>query len=202
MHLAHHRHPALEEARDGDKTLNAFRLASFQVVSIFTTTGFASTDFANWSGMLPFLLFFGAFTGACAGSTGGGMKAMRVMLIFKQGIREVHRLIHPNAIFPVKVNGRRMTDNVMEAIWGFFSIYVILFLCMHLALIATGLDFLTAFSAVGAALNNLGPGLGSVAAHYGDIDAVAKVIMVIAMILGRLEIFTLLVLFTPMFWQK
>jgi len=182
--------------------VTAFRMALFEVVSVFTTTGFATADFASWPGMLPYLIFFGAFTGACAGSTGGGMKVMRVMLICKQGVREIHRLIHPNALFPVKVNGRRMTDSVLESIWGFFSVYVILFLFMHLALIATGLDFVSAFSAVGAAINNLGPGLGSVAMHYADISDVAKLVMTMAMILGRLEIFTLLVLFTPMFWRK
>lgn len=182
--------------------LTAFRMAAFQVVSVFTTTGFTSADFSLWPGTVPFIIFFGAFTGACAGSTGGGMKVMRVMLICKQGLREIHRLIHPNAIFPIKVNGRRMTESVMESIWGFFSIYVILFLFMLLAMIGTGMDFLTAFSAIGAAINNLGPGLGDVAKNYGDITPAAKLIMTLAMILGRLEIFTLLVLFTPMFWRK
>ena len=114
----------------------------------------------------------------------------------------MYRLIHPNAIFPVKVNRQRVTPNVMEAIWGFFSIYVIIFLFLHLAMVATGLDFLTAFSAVGASINNLGPGLGKVAPHYADISDTAKLLLVFAMILGRLEIFTILVLFTPMFWRK
>jgi trk system potassium uptake protein TrkH len=180
----------------------AFRLAVFQVVSIFTTTGFATTDFSNWPSMLPYLVFFGAFTGACAGSTGGGMKVMRVMLICKQGLREIHRLIHPNAIFPVKINKRPVSNRIIEAVWGFFSVYVILFLFMLLAIVATGLDFVSAFSAVAASINNLGPGLGSVAYHYNDISDTAKIILCFAMILGRLEIFTLLVLFTPMFWRK
>jgi len=178
------------------------RMAVFEVVSIFTTTGFATADFANWPNVLPYLIFFGAFTGACAGSTGGGMKVIRVMLICKQGLREVHRLIHPNAIFPVKVNHRQMSDQVLEAVWGFFSVYVIVFLFMQLALIMTGLDFMTAFSAVGATLNNLGPGLGSVAANYAGISDVAKLLLCFTMALGRLEIFTLLVLFSPMFWRK
>ncbi len=181
---------------------NSLRYAAFQVVSIFTTTGFATDNFAEWPNMLPYLIFFGAFTGACAGSTGGGMKVMRVMLICKQGIREIHRLIHPNAIFPIKLNRRPVSSSTVEAIWGFFAIYVITFLFMHLAMVASGMDFLTAFSAVGASINNLGPGLGDVAAHYGDISDVAKLILCFAMMLGRLEIFTLLVLFTPMFWRK
>ncbi|MBO6557586.1 MAG: potassium transporter [Pseudomonadales bacterium] len=180
----------------------SLRMAVFSVVSIFTTTGFATADFAEWPNMLPYLIFFGAFTGACAGSTGGGMKVIRVMLICKQGLREVHRLIHPNAIFPVKVNHRQMSDQVMEAVWGFFSVYVIVFLFMQLALIMTGLDFVTAFSAVGATLNNLGPGLGTVALNYSSISDVAKLLLCFTMALGRLEIFTLLVLFSPMFWRK
>lgn len=182
--------------------LQAIRYATFQVVSVFTTTGFATADFSEWPSMLPYLIFFGAFTGACAGSTGGGMKVMRVMLIAKQGLREIHRLIHPNAIFPIKMNKRPVSNGVIEAVWGFFSVYVILFLFMLLAMVATGMDFLSAFSAVAAAINNLGPGLGSVAYHYSDISDSAKIILCFAMILGRLEIFTLLVLFTPMFWRK
>ena len=180
----------------------AIRMATFEVVSVFTTAGFSTADFSAWPGMLSFLVFFGAFTGACAGSTGGGMKVMRVMLIIKQGVREIYRLIHPNAIFPIKINQRPVTNSVIEAIWGFFSIYVIAFLFMHLALVASGLDFLTAFSAVGASINNLGPGLGSVSQHYNGISDSAKILLCFAMMLGRLEIFTLLVLVTPMFWKK
>ena len=181
---------------------DVIRLGLFHIVSIFTTTGFVIDDFSNWPGMLPFLVFFGAFTGACAGSTGGGIKVIRVLLICKQGLREVHRLIHPNAVFPVKVNQRRMPGQIMEAVWGFFSIYVIVFLFMQLALIMTGMDFVTAFSAVGATINNLGPGLGSVAKNYANITDSAKMMLCFTMMLGRLEIFTLLVLFSPMFWRK
>jgi trk system potassium uptake protein TrkH len=180
----------------------SFRYGFFEVVSIFTTTGFSTADFSTWPSMLPFLVFFGAFTGACAGSTGGGMKVIRVMLICKQGLREVHRLIHPNAVFPIKVNHRQVPGQVIEAVWGFFSIYVIVFLFMQLALIMTGLDFVSAFSAVGATINNLGPGLGSVTSNYRDISDAAKILLCFTMALGRLEIFTLLVLFSPMFWRK
>ncbi|MBT4160035.1 MAG: potassium transporter [Gammaproteobacteria bacterium] len=180
----------------------SIRMGLFEVVSIFTTTGFATTDFAAWPGMLPYLIFFGAFTGACAGSTGGGLKVIRVLLICKQGLREVHRLIHPNAVFPVKVNHQRVPEQIMEAVWGFFSVYVIVFLFMQLALVMTGLDFLSAFSAVGATLNNLGPGLGEVALNYAGLTDNAKLMLCFTMMLGRLEIFTLLVLFSPMFWRK
>ncbi|MEX2488842.1 MAG: TrkH family potassium uptake protein [Pseudomonadales bacterium] len=181
---------------------DAFRYGIFQVVSVFTTTGYVTTNFSIWPTLLPFLVFFGAFTGACAGSTGGGIKVIRSLLLMKQGIREIHRLIHPNAIIPIKINKRSMSPNIIEAVWGFFSIYVIIFVFMHLALVATGLDFVTAFSAVGSTINNLGPGLGTVASHYADISATAKILLCFAMMLGRLEIFTLLVLFTPAFWRK
>jgi trk system potassium uptake protein TrkH len=180
----------------------SIRYGAFEVVSVITTTGFATADFSSWPGMLPFLIFFGAFSGACAGSTGGGMKVVRVMLIYKQAIREIYRLIHPNAIFPIKLNSRPVSTNVIEAVWGFFSIYVIVYLVTFLVLMATGLDFTTAFSSMGACLNNLGPGLGNVAYHYGDINDTAKLILCFVMIMGRLEIFTLLVLLTPMFWQR
>ena len=120
----------------------------------------------------------------------------------QQGLREIDRLIHPNAIFPIKLNRKPVTGNIIDAVWGFFSIYVIVFLIMLLMLIATGMDFITAFSAVGATINNLGPGLGDVAYHYSDIEDSAKLILCFAMMLGRLEIFTLLVLFSPMFWRK
>jgi trk system potassium uptake protein TrkH len=136
------------------------------------------------------------------GFNGGGLKIIRVLLIYKQGLREIYRLIHPNAIFPIKVSGRKMTDNVIDAVWGFFSIYILLFIVLLLGLIATDLDFVTAFSAVGSALNNLGPGLGAVAENYAEISSTAKFLLCLGMVLGRLEIFTILVLFTAMFWRK
>lgn len=174
----------------------------FQLVSIATTTGFGTSGFAEWPVFLPVLLFMMAFIGGCAGSTGGGIKVIRVLLIYKQGIREIHRLIHPNAIIPVKINKRTVNDRVLESVWGFFSVYVLTYMVMMVALLATGLDHVTAFSAVGACLNNLGPGLGEVAAHYGDISDVAKWILSITMLLGRLEIFTFLVLISPTFWRN
>ncbi len=181
---------------------SAIRAGMFEVVSIFTTTGFTTANFTTWPNMLPYLIFFGAFTGACAGSTGGGMKVIRVLLICKQGLREVNRLLHPNAIFPVKINHRRVPGQVMDAVWGFFSVYVLVFLFMQLALIMTGMDFITAFSAVGATINNLGPGLGDIALNYSGISDTAKLLLCFTMTLGRLEIFTLLVLFSPLFWRR
>lgn len=175
---------------------------SFELVSILTTTGFGTADFSAWPTFLPFFIFMFAFMGGCAGSTGGGIKMIRVLLIFKQGAREIKRLIHPSALIPIKVGATSVPDRVVEAVWGFFAVYVIAYVMMCMVLLATGLDFVTAFTAVGACLNNLGPGLGSVSAHYGDINNPAKWVLCFGMLLGRLEVFTLLVLFTPTFWRR
>lgn len=181
---------------------DSVRYGIFEVVSVATTTGFGTADFSGWPVFLPVLLFMMAFIGGCAGSTGGGMKVIRVLLIYKQGVREIHRLIHPNAIIPVKIGKHPVAERVLEAVWGFFAVYVITYMVMMLLLLATGLDHVTAFSAVGACLNNLGPGLGDVAAHYGNISDAAKWILSLTMLLGRLEIFTLLVLISPTFWRS
>lgn len=180
----------------------SFLKGTFELVSILTTTGFGVADFSVWPTFLPFLIFMFSFMGGCAGSTGGGIKMIRVLLIIKQGIRELHRLIHPNAVIPVKIGTKIVSDRVIEAVWGFFAVYVVAFLTMMMLLLATGLDFVTAFTAVAACINNLGPGLGEVAAHYGDINATAKWVLCFAMLLGRLEVFTLLVLFSPVFWKR
>lgn len=173
----------------------------FQAVSITTTTGFATKDFATWPSFLPVMLIMFSFIGGCVGSTGGGMKAMRIMLIYKQGVREMKQLIHPNAVIPLKIGRTRVEAAVVSAVWSFFAVYTTSFIVIMLLLMATGLDFTTAFSAVAAAINNLGPGLGEVAANYSSINEVAKGLLCFTMLLGRLEVFTLLVLFTPMFWR-
>ena len=175
---------------------------TFQVISFATTTGFATAEYSSWPIFLPYILLYVAIVGACAGSTGGGMKVIRILLIFKQGIREIQRLIHPKAIIPIKLGRHAVSDRVIEAVWGFFAVYVMAFMLILLALLATGLDIVTAFSAVGACINNLGPGLGSISSTYGHIPDPAKWVLCLAMLLGRLEIFTLLVLFTPMFWRR
>lgn len=181
---------------------DSVRYGLFELVSVATTTGFGTANFSSWPIFIPVLLFMMAFIGGCAGSTGGGMKVMRILLVYKQGIREIRRLIHPNAIIPVKINKRPVNDRVMEAVWGFFSVYILTYMVMMVALLATGLDHVTAFSAVGACLNNLGPGLGDVAAHYGNISDAAKWILSFTMLLGRLEIFTFLVILSPAFWRS
>lgn len=174
----------------------------FQAVSIGTTTGFTTAEYHNWPGFLPIMLLMMSFVGGCAGSTGGGMKVIRIVMLAKQGMREILRLVHPNAQIPVKVGNKALTDRVVEAVWGFFSLYVLCFCLISLVLVATGLDFVTAFSAVAACMNNLGPGLGEVGLNYASLGDVAKWVLCFAMLLGRLEIFTLLVLLTPAFWRK
>ena len=173
----------------------------FQVVSVATTTGFTTTNFALWPGLLPVLLIFSSFIGGCAGSTGGGMKVMRVLLLYKQGAREVRRLVHPSAEMPVKLGRNPVPQRVIDSVWGFFAVYVVLFAAMMMVMLATGLDQVTAFSAIAASLNNLGPGLGEVAASFAGINDLAKWVCVAAMLLGRLEIFTLLVLVSSSFWR-
>ena len=174
----------------------------FQAVSIGTTSGFTTTEYYSWPGFLPVLLLFVSFIGGCAGSTGGGMKVIRFLLLFKQGVREIKRLIHPNALIPVKIGNKPLPERVINAVWGFFSLYVASFIILMLIVMSTGLDQVTAFSAVAACINNLGPGLGDVGANYGDINALSKWVLCFAMMLGRLEIFTLLVLFSTDFWRK
>ena len=182
---------------------NPVRDGLFHAVSITTTTGFTTTDFSSWPSFAPFLLLFAAFAGGCAGSTAGGIKMMRVLLILRQGVREIRRLIHPNGVFPLKLGGEVIPDRVVDSIWGFFAAYMLIFLGMVCLLLGVSdVDFTTAFSAVGACLNNLGPGLGSVALNYADLPALAKWLLVVTMLLGRLEIFTLLVLLTPAYWRS
>jgi trk system potassium uptake protein TrkH len=184
-----------------DSLASAFRYGVFQVISAMTTTGFTTAPFYQWTGFLPVLLICIAFIGGCAGSTAGGMKVIRVMLLYRQSIREVRRLIHPHAIIPVKVGGQRASDTVISAVWGFFFLYIANFAVMTILLTATGLDAETAYSAVGACITNLGPALGDAGPNYASLNNTAKVILSIAMLLGRLEIYTLLVLLTPAFWR-
>jgi trk system potassium uptake protein TrkH len=181
--------------------LDTIRAALFQTVSIATTTGFTTYAFTDWPGALPTLLIFTSFIGGCAGSTAGGMKVVRWSLMYRQGMREFQRLVHPSAEIPVKLGSKAVHPRVVDSVWGFFAVYVVVFTVLLLIMMMTGLDQSTAFSAVAATLNNLGPGLGDVANGFGDVSSVAKWAAVCAMLLGRLEIFTLLVLVTPMFWR-
>lgn len=174
----------------------------FQAVSIATTTGFSTANFSAWPAAIPVLLIFSSFIGGSAGSTAGGMKVIRWLLIYKQGVREITRLVHPSAEIPVKLGNAAVPFRVVDAVWGFFSVYVVVFVLMLIAMMATGLNQVTAFSAVAATLNNLGPGLGDVASGFKSLTDTAKWISVCGMLLGRLEIFTLLVLLAPTFWRR
>ena len=184
-------------------TDDALRDGIFQAVSITTTTGFTTSNFAAWPSVAPILLLFAAFAGGCAGSTAGGIKMIRVLMIYLQGMREVKRLIHPNGVFSIKLGRESVPDRRVDAVWSFFSVYVFFFLLSVCTLmIMSDMDFITAFSAVGACLNNLGPGLGDVAVNYNSITADVKWVLMFNMVLGRLEIFTLLVLLTPAYWRR
>ena len=174
----------------------------FHSVSIVTTTGFAIGDSNQWNPSIGFLLLVGAFIGACSGSVGGGIKSWRVLVMINSAYINLKQMIHPNAVISLKIGTKSLENDVTASVWAFFSVYVISFIVLLLALVSTGLDFQSAFSAIGACLNNLGPGLGEVSQTYSSVSSAGKVILSFAMILGRLEIFTLLILFTPAFWQK
>ena len=180
----------------------AFRKGIFEAVSIATTTGFSTSDYGTWPTFIPFLLLISAFIGACAGSTGGGIKIIRMLLLYKQGAREIKRLIHPNAVIPIKIGRKPVGSRVIDAVWGFLAAYVLAFAILMLLCMALGENPITAYSAVGACLNNLGPGLGDVAANYAGLSDGTKYILSFAMLLGRLELFTLLVVLSPSFWER
>jgi len=181
---------------------DAFREGIFQAVSIASTSGFVTADYSNWPVFIPVLLLFACLVGGCAGSTGGGIKVIRLLLLIKQGQREILRLIHPNAQVTVKVGKQPVENSIIDAVWGFFAAYVALFVLMMLILMFNGLDQVTAFSAVSATISNTGPGLGEVFYNYASLSEFNKLLLCFSMLLGRLEIFTLLVLFMPAFWRK
>ena len=178
------------------------RSVLFQAVSIVSTTGFTTTDYSLWPSVIGFLLLIGAFIGGCSGSVGGGIKSWRILIMLNHAHKQLIKIIHPRAVVSVKIGSKVVDGSVAESVWGFFSIYVISFMLLLFALLATGLDFTSAFSAIGACLNNLGPGLGEVSANYSSVTSAGKGILAFGMILGRLEIFTVLVLFMPMFWRR
>ncbi|OBS08267.1 TrkH family potassium uptake protein [Acidihalobacter prosperus] len=182
--------------------LTDLRYGAFQVLTVLTCCGFTSAPFNHWPLYLPVLLMLIPIVGGCAGSTAGGMKVVRVLLVVKQGFREMKRLNHPRAVVPVKLGRTVLPERVISAIWSFLAAYVLVYLVLMLALMGAGLDWVTAFSAVSACINNMGPGLGSVFANFAGISEPAKWICSLAMLIGRLEVFTLLVLLTPMYWRS
>lgn len=182
----------------------AFRSAAFHVVSVATTTGFTSTDYAQWPVFAPVLLIFLGCFASCAGSTGGGIKMVRMVLLIKQARRELVRIIHPRVVNPVTLGGGVVPPSVMNAVFGFMLIYGAATVGLTMVLLLTGLDIVTAFSAVVATVNNIGPGLGLVgpASNYGVLNDGQIWVLSFAMVLGRLELLTVLVLFTGHFWRK
>jgi trk system potassium uptake protein TrkH len=182
----------------------ALRTSAFHVVSVATTTGYASTDYAQWPVFAPVLLMFlGCFV-SCAGSTGGGIKLVRMVLLIKQARRELVRIVHPRVVNPVTLGGAIMPTSVMTAVLGYMLIYGAATMGLTMVLLFTGLDIVTAFSAVVATVNNIGPGLGEVgpASNFGVLNSFQIWVLTFAMLLGRLELLTVLVLFTGHFWRK
>lgn len=180
----------------------SLRFAAFNAVSLITSTGFLSADFAQWPSYIPWLLVFACFFGGCAGSTTGGIKAIRFLLLTRLGFREFHRLIHPNGVFLVKVGENVVGERVVEAVWAFISIYILVTLILTLLVMATGVPFDLAFSGVAASINNTGPGLGVLSGNVSSLNDTAVWLFSFAMLVGRLEVFTVLILFTPMFWRR
>ena len=173
----------------------------FQVISFITTSGFVSTSYEDWPVSIISTLIFLSFLGACAGSTGGGIKIIRILFILKELKRGLIKIIHPSAEVPIKINGQAVNDSVSNNILLFFVFYLISYIFLSLVLLLIGLDATTAFSSVAACLNNLGPGAGSVIDNYSSINTASKYLLSFTMLLGRLEIYTLLIIMTPYFWK-
>ena len=180
----------------------AFRHAAFQTVSNLTTTGFTSGDFSVWPSFVPLLLMLAGFVGGSSGSTSGGMKVARVTMAIRLGLREIRQLVHPKGQFIVKMGGHQVPEHIVLSVGGFCTLYVLCFTVVMLALTATGIDLVTAFTAAATSINNMGPGLGDISVHFGTLPAPAVWICSFAMLLGRLEVFTVLVLFAPSFWRE
>ncbi len=184
--------------------LTALRYASFQVVSIVTTTGFATTDFDQWPTLSKSILIILMFIGGCAGSTGGAIKNIRILILLKKAAREFQKILHPHAITPIYIGDKKISDEIVSNITSFFLLYIMIFIFSSLIMTALGLDMVSALSSVAATLGNVGPGLGLVgpAKNYAFIPPLGKIVLSICMLLGRLEIYTVLILVLPEFWRK
>ncbi len=182
----------------------AVRDSVFQAFSIGTTTGYGTADYEKWSSISQFLLFMLMFIGGCAGSTGGGMKIVRIMLLLKYGIAELKKMIHPDAVVPVRFNNSPVSQDVVTKILGFFLLFILLFVLSTIIMTMMGLDLLTALGSVAASLGNIGPGLGDVGPtdNYAAIPVAGKILLSFLMLIGRLEVFTILVIFHPSFWKR
>ncbi len=179
-----------------------FLNALFTVVSIGTTTGLTTTNFNLWPSFVPFLLMFIAVIGGSAGSTSGGVKMVRVLVLYEQAKRELYRLIHPKAVYAVKLGKQPLSDRTLQAVWGFVAAYIAIFGVLYLILVAMGLDMRTAFGALVACLSNTGVGIGQVADGFSGLSVAIKWVLIFSMIAGRLEIFTIIILLTPSYWRN
>ncbi|RMF98750.1 MAG: potassium transporter [Gammaproteobacteria bacterium] len=191
----------LASRSDTEGTLQALRLAGFQVISVVTSTGFATANFSTWPLFVPVLLIFISFIGGCAGSTAGGMKVLRFVVLGRQAAVEIRRLYHPHLVAEVTLGNRVVPADVVQAVWAYCAIYVTVFAVTMVILMFDGMDQVTAFGAIATCLNNLGPGLGEVAQNFSSVSDAEKWVLCAAMLLGRLELFTIFVLFMPKFWQ-
>ncbi|HUT42010.1 MAG TPA: TrkH family potassium uptake protein [Gammaproteobacteria bacterium] len=182
-------------------TWESLRYAAFQVASILSSTGFGTATFADWPLHIPLILVILSFTGGCAGSTAGGIKVLRIMLLAKLGLRQLEQLAHPQAVYLVKLGRRPVSEDVVLSVWGFYVLYIVTSLLLTVAMMAAGLDLDSAFGAVVATINLLGPGLGEVATNFASVSPVVKWLSIFSMLVGRLEVFTLLILFLPSYWR-
>jgi len=173
----------------------------FQAASIATDNGLTAGGYPGWPAAIPLLLVFGSFFGGSVGSTCGGIKAFRFLLLFRQSVRELRYLNHPSAVLDVKVGGRVVPERVVEAVWGFYFLYIFAYCALSLGVSISGVDLVTAFGSVAAAINNMGVGLGETASTFGGLNDTAKWLLWVAMLLGRLEVLPLLLLFTRDVWR-
>jgi trk system potassium uptake protein TrkH len=180
----------------------ALRQAAFGVVSMITSTGFSVADYASWPLALPVFLIFLSFVGGCAGSTSGGIKVIRFIVLGKQAAVHIHKLIHPQAVRRMKIAGQVVPDSIVESVGGYFALYMAVFAILMLGAMMDGMDQVTAFAAVATCINNAGHGLGRAAITFGDASPLGRIMFAFAMLIGRLEIFTFLVLLTPAFWRR
>lgn len=183
---------------------DALRYGGFQVISILTTTGYATADYNQWPAMSQLILLMCMFIGASAGSTGGGMKCVRIMCCLKYCYKELFILLHPRAVTSVKIAGKTVSDDVIRSILGFLALYILIFAVSAILLAGMGVDFVTSFSAVAASIGNIGPGLGLVGpvGNYAVIPDAGKWLLAWCMLLGRLEIYTVIIFLVPEFWRK
>ena len=188
--------------KEGFSIDDSIRYGFFQTISIVTTTGFTIEPLSALGGTVGFLIFIVAFVGACSGSVGGGVKVWRMFLMIKVGFSNITKIMHPSAISSVKLNGEKVASSQIEAVFSFVAIYISFFLFFMFVLIFQNVDFFSAFSGTASAINNLGPGLGDFSENYSDLTEVGKYTLTLAMIVGRLELFGVLILFIPSFWRN